>query len=257
RSVFDLNAEFAKELARKRTANAKDSPAALRAKIAKVIGMRPLDQQKPPTWKDKGRVERKDYHIDKLVMKTDAGIPLPALTFHPKDPADAAYLYLHDDGKLGDSQAGGPIEKLVGEGYAVVTVDLRGQGETSTGKRNDLLGDWKTYYLSYLLGKPLLGPRVEDALAAAHFVAYYQKAKDDPREVHLVGVGQAGVVALHAAAMRPDLFTSVTLRDAPRDWTSLIQQPVPAGQLDGTAHGALEVYDLPDLTRLIGKDKVR
>lgn len=255
RSVFDLNAEYAGELAKQRAAQVGDD-AALRARIAEVIGMRPLDQQKPPTWKDKGRVSRGDHHIDKLVMTTDSGTLLPALTFHPAAPVDAAYLYLHDDGKLGDSQDGGPIEQLVDDNFAVVSVDLRGQGETASGERNELLGDWKTYYLSYLLGKPLVGPRVEDTLAAAHFVAYYQKAKDDPREVHVVGVGQAGIVALHAAAMRPDLFTSVTLRDVPSDWTSLLAQDVPAGQLDSTAHGALAVYDLPDLVRLVGKDKV-
>ena len=113
------------------------------------------------------------------------------------------------------------------------------------------------HHLEGPLGKPLVGLRVEDALAAAYFVAYYQKEKDDPREVHLVGVGQAGIVALHAAAMRPELITSVTLRNVPRDWTSLIKQPVPAGQLDSAAHGALRVYDLPDLVRLAGKDKVR
>ncbi len=255
RSVFDLNAALAKELANKRKAIAAENPAKLRTRIAQVIGMRPLDKQKPPTWQDKGRVHRKNYHIDKLVMTIGSGVPLPALTFHPKEPADEAYLYLHDDGKLGDSQAGGPIEQLVNDGYAVVTVDLRGQGETSTGKRSDLLGDWKTYYLSYLLGKPLLGPRVEDALAAAHFVAYYQKPKDNPRKVHLVGVGQAGIVALHAAAMRPDLITTVTLRDVPRDWTSMIQQSTPQGQLESTVHGALKVYDLPDLRRLAGQDR--
>jgi pimeloyl-ACP methyl ester carboxylesterase len=88
-------------------------------------------------------------------------------------------------------------------------------------------------------------------------VAYYQKPKDAPRRVHLVGVGQAGIVALHAAAMRPELFASVTVRNTPRDWASVVKQPVPAGLMEGTVHGALEVYDLPDLVRLIGEDKVR
>ena len=86
---------------------------------------------------------------------------------------------------------------------------------------------------------------------------YYQKKKDDPRRVHLVGVGQAGIVALHAAALNPRLFASVTLRDTPRDWSSVVGQPIPAGQLDSAVHGALEVYDLPDLVRLAGEDKVR
>ena len=97
---------------------------------------------------------------------------------------------------------------------------------------------------------------MEDALAAGHFVAYYQKKKDDPRRVHLVGVGQAGIVALHAAALNPGLFASVTLRDTPRDWSSVVGQPIPAGLIDSTIHGALELYDLPDLVRLAGKEKV-
>ena len=102
-----------------------------------------------------------------------------------------------------------------------------------------------------------MGQRVEDALAAGHFVAYYQKTKNDPRRVHLVGVGQTAIVALHAAALNPKLFASVTLRDTPHDWTSVVGQSIPAGQLDSVVHGALEVYDLPDLVRLAGEDKVR
>ena len=55
----------------------------------------------------------------------------------------------------------------------------------------------------------------------------------------------------------PDLFASVTLRNTPRSWSSLVAEKRPAGQLDSTVHGALEVYDLPDLVRLVGEDKVR
>ncbi|MBP85905.1 MAG: hypothetical protein CMJ64_04180 [Planctomycetaceae bacterium] len=257
-SVFDLNAAYAVQLASKRKKLWEtESREAMTARVREVVGVRSDDKLSPPKWEDKGRVQREEYHIDKLVLRTDSGIPLPGLTFHPVSPDDDAYLYLHDEGKLGDSGAGGPIEELVDDGYAVVSVDLRGQGETSSGKRDDLLGDWKTYSLGYLLGQSLIGKRVEDVLAAGHFVAYYQKKKDSPRAVHLVGVGQAGIVALHAAAMNPKLFASVTLRDTPRDWSSVVEETVPAGQFDSTVHSALEVYDLPDLVRLAGEEKVR
>jgi hypothetical protein len=73
----------------------------------------------------------------------------------------------------------------------------------------------------------------------------------------LVGVGRAGLVALHAAALQPELFTSVTLRGVPREWTSVVSQPVPAGQLENAVHAVLEVYDLPDLVRLAGAEKVK
>ena len=207
-----------------------------------------------PTGVDLGRIQRETYHIDRLVLKTPNSV-LPGLTFHAADPQPDAYLYLHDSGKLGDTQPDGPVETLVAEGYVVVTIDLRGQAETATAKPDDLLGDWKNYYLAYLLGRPLLGLHVEDALAAGHFVAYYQTS--EPRDVHLVGVGQAGIAALHAAALRPDLFTTVTLRQTPHDWSSLIHEPVPKGQLTTAVHGALQTYDLPDLVELIGEERVK
>ncbi len=259
KSVFDLNTKQATVLATERKQSWSSlTPGERQAKVRERLQVRPISELKPPAWKDLGRVQRDGYHIDKLVLHTDSGVPLPALTFHPPTPADAAYLYLHEDGKLGDSQAGGLIEKLVNDGFAVVSVDLSGQGETSSDKKNDrLLADWKSYYMAYLLGKPLVGLRVEDALAAADFVAYYQKDRSSPRKVHLVGVGQAGIVALHAAALNPGLFASVTLRATPRDWTSVVRSQVPARQLESTVHGALEVYDLPDLVALAGEKKVR
>ena len=66
----------------------------------------------------------------------------------------------------------------------------------------------------------------------------------------------AGIVALHAAALRPDLFASVTLRGCPESWESIVRDPRPAGLLDTTVHGVLETYDLPDLVPLAGTDRV-
>lgn len=256
-SVFDLNTAYESELSLTRRSRWRDADnSRLDALVRKTIGVRPESEFKPPKFEDVDRIKRENYHIDKLVLRTGSGIPLPGLTFHPPSPVDDAYLYLHEDGKLGDSEVDGPIEDLISEGYAVVTVDLRGQGETASGNRDAMLTDWKTYYLSYLLGKSLVGLRVEDALAAADFVAFYQKKRTAPRKVHLVGVGHAGIVALHAAALNPDLFASVTLRKTPRSWATIVKQNSPAGHLDSTVHGVLETYDLPDLVNLIGREKV-
>lgn len=255
-TVFDLNARYAKDLAQQRATKKDSSSGEWRNSIRKLLQIDDAEIR-PPEFEDLGRITRDDYHIDKLVLRTHSAVPLPGLTFHPPSPSDDAYLYLHDEGKLGDTETGGAVEQLMADGYAVVTVDLRGQGETSSGKSDPLLSDWKTYYLSYLLGNSLLGLRVQDALAAGDFVAYYQKDRSEPRKVHLVGVGQSGLVALHAAALHPELFASVTLKGTPRSWTKIVAQSVPTGQLDSTVHGALQVYDLPDLVRLAGEDKVR
>ncbi|MFN0195549.1 MAG: acetylxylan esterase [Planctomycetaceae bacterium] len=255
RSVADLNAEYATELATLRQKLWEGTPhAELANRIRAKLGVRENDQLGTPEWTDVGRVQRDGYHIDKLVMKTEGGV-IPALTFHPPKPNADAYLYLHDGGKLADGAIGGEIEKLVKDGYVVVAIDLRGQGETAEGEPDKLHGDWKTFYMAYLLGKSLVGIYAEDAIVAGNFVAYYKTEK--PRDVHLIGVGQSGIAALHAAALHPGLFASVTLRGTPHDWTAIAGQPAAEGQLASTVHGALELYDLPDLVTLIGAEKVK
>jgi len=255
RSVFDLNAEREKQLAARRNKFWKSASTdeAIRA-VRETSGVRPLSQIPELSMKDVGRIDRDGYHIDKVVLKTPEGLPLPALTFHPKQPKSDAYLYLHGDGKQADAAAGGPIEKLVRKGHVVVAVDLRGFGETGPESRNDLLGNWKTFFLAYLLGDSLVGLRTEDALACGRWVANYETKK--PRKVHLIGVGAASIPALHAAALEPNLFDSVRLRNGMESWADVIADPVPAGILEHAVHGALGTYDLPDLVKLVGSKRI-
>jgi hypothetical protein len=255
RSVFELNAQIEAQLAvERRTFWEKTPKSDALAAVRKTVGVRPLEEIAPPKMVEAGRVDRADYHIDKFVLHTDSGVPLPGLTYHPQKPVRDAYLYLHEGGKHVDGAPGGPIEKLVKDGYVVVAIDLRGTGETAAGRPDGLLGDAKSYFLAYLLGQSLVGLHTEDALAGGQFVANY-KTKT-PRRVHLIGVGRAGIAALHAAALEPDLFASVTLRRMPASWSSLIPQSIPQGQLTTTVHGVLRTYDLPDLVRALDPAQV-
>jgi cephalosporin-C deacetylase-like acetyl esterase len=256
RSVFDINSEIEARLGPQRRSFWEKTPRgeALEA-VRKLAGIRRLADLPTAKMEEAGRVDRDGYHIDKLVLYTDSGVPLPGLTFHPAKPVRDAYLYLHEDGKAADGAPGGPIEALVKEGYVVVAIDLRGTGETAAGRRDSLLGDWKNFYLAYLLGQSLVGLHAEDAFHGGRFVANYKTS--NPRKVHLVGVGRAAIAALHAAALEPDAFASVTLRKMPKDWSSVVSQPVPEGLLPTAVHGALKIYDLPDLVRSIEPAKLR
>jgi hypothetical protein len=265
RSAFDLNADIEKGLAGKRrefwdaASKSDTSKAEALARVGQLAGIRPSDQIREPKMVETGRADRDGYHIDKFVLHTDSAVPLPGLTYHPATPSAETYLYLHDGGKTADGAPGGPIEKLVQAGSVVVAVDLRGTGETAPGgataRPDAMLGQWKSFYLAYLLGQPLVGLHAEDTIAAARFVANY-KTKT-PRKVHLVAVGRTSIPALHAAALAPELFASVTLKDSVQAWSPIVGQSVPAGQLTSTVHGALAVYDLPDLMRVIGQAKIR
>ncbi|MGN6545483.1 MAG: alpha/beta hydrolase family protein, partial [Aureliella sp.] len=256
RSVFDLNAEVAERLAVERQKQrATSDREALLADVRKLAAISPLEQLSKPTSNRAGKVERDGYHIDKLVIHTDSPVPLPALTYHPAEPAEEAYLYLHDGGKAADGAPGGPIEKLVRDGYVVVSVDLSGQGETAEGKADASLGDWKTFYMAYLLGKSVVGKHAEDIVAAGQWTDNYQSKH--PRELHLIANGRTTVAALHAAALNPDLFATVTLRGGPTSWSQVAKSPDEARWLTTTVHGALRNYDLPDLIKSLPEGKVR
>lgn len=256
RSVFDLNATIENDLAEQRRAFwKKTNKAEALETVRKLIGAPSPATIKEPRMEDVGKVNRDGYHIDKFVLYPEHGVPLPGLTYHPPQPADEAYLYLHDSGKTGDGEPGGPIEKLVKEGFVVVAVDLRGVGETGPAKVDTLLGNSRTYFLAYLLGKSFVGTHTEDILAARNFVANYKKK--EPRKVHLVAVGRASVPALHAAALAPEAFASVTLKRPLQAWSPVVKQSAPMGMLTSTVHGALRTYDLPDLIEVLGRDKLK
>lgn len=255
RSVFSLNAEIAHSLRHKRETFWASQPLTQTLdKVRQLAGIRPLAEIPERTFKNLGRVDREEYHIDKFVLECPGAAPLPGLTYHPVNPLSDAYLYLHEDGKLGDGAPNGPIEELLRQGYVVVSVDLSGMGETAAGGRNAQLGDWKNFYMAYLVGRSLVGMRAEETLAAARFVANYQTKT--PRKVHLAAVGEAAVPALHAAACERDLFASVTLKRSLDSWDAHLEKPVSPVLLSNTVHGALAHYDLPDLSRVLG-DKLR
>jgi len=75
-------------------------------------------------------------------------------------------------------------------------------------------------------------------------------------KVHLVGTGDAGVPALHAAALEPQLFESLTLRQVRKSWADVVRIKGATNQITTIVHGALKTYDLPDLVNSLPQDKV-
>jgi len=107
--------------------------------------------------------------------------------------------------------------------------------------------DWKNVYTAYLLGRSYVGMRAEDILICARFL----QQQEDGR-VDLVAVGHVSVPALHAAALEPDIFGSAKLIRGLVSWSNLIESGRSKNQLVNTVHGALTVYDLPDLAATLG-----
>jgi dienelactone hydrolase/pimeloyl-ACP methyl ester carboxylesterase len=240
KSVFDLNAALATEYAKKRAARPLPPDEFLDA-VGKLV----LPDTIPaPAFKttEAGAVETDRYTINKRVFSAGLGVPVPALVFEPKAEVPAAPLlvYVSDLG-------GAPIAESAGKvagGRRVMTVDLRGYGETAPalakdGKAPTFGVEFKESFLALHLNQPLLGQRTADLLGVINTT---------PKEqgVELLGLGAAGPVALHAAALNFRV-KAVTLDGALVSWDNVLRTPISHNQLANVVPGALKVYDLPDL----------
>jgi dienelactone hydrolase len=252
RSTYDLNRDFGKELAGRRKQLWKKTPRAdLLEQVRRSAGVRHLAQLPEAGVEEHGTIARAGLSVQKMVVIPEEGIFLPALLFVPREnPSGSALLYLHENGKGPDAGPGGPIEKLVQAGRAVLAVDLRGTGETQSkaGWGGDLFGsDTKDVLTAYLLGRSYVGMRAEDILTCARFL---QRKFKGP--VDMVAVGHVCVPALHAAAFEPQLLGSVKLVRGLISWSNVVELGQSRNQLVNAVHGALFVYDLPDLARTLG-----
>jgi cephalosporin-C deacetylase-like acetyl esterase len=256
RSTYDLNRDFEKCLAeRRRELWSTNDHAEVLNQVHKLAGIRRLADLPIPQVEKVGVVKRTGYSIDKLILKPEDGVYLPALMFVPEQASSqTAVLYVHEAGKQTDAAPDGPIEKLVQASRLVLAVDLRGTGETQqTGQKyfEDYFGsDGQDVYTAYLLGRSYVGMRAEDVLLCARFLRDSSRQQAAP--VDLVAVGYVGVPGLHAAALEPDMFGSVRLIRSLISWSGIIESGLSSNQLVNAVHGALTTYDLPDLAATLG-----
>ncbi|MDO4574747.1 MAG: hypothetical protein Q4D98_05985 [Planctomycetia bacterium] len=244
KSTYDYNREYAAELTQKRAENpiTKENVSQIR-EIAKIRPTAEIPQAKV-VFQSKPEAFGENVTLEKLVFQTDAKILLPAFRFVPKD-AKETVLYVNSNGKAAAYEE--DILPLLQAGKSVLAVDLRGWGETQAGTGNyfkpDCFGiDGQDFYIGYNLGCTHVGWRTEDILSVARWAG----------KVELVAVSEGCIPALHAAVLEPEFFTGTTLKACPESWTAVVEKGgFSTMPLTSVVHGALRVYDLPDLRKLL------
>ena len=154
RSAYELNEDYERQLAVHRAEIWKTGDRTqLLAKVRQLAGIHRLEELPKPKVENLGSLQRTGYRIEKLLLRPEEGLVLPALQFIPKEPkAGQAAIYLHEDGKAADAGPGGAIERLLQAGTTVLAVDLPGMGQTKaasdsgdgyTAYRDCVAGGWK------------------------------------------------------------------------------------------------------------------
>jgi dienelactone hydrolase len=100
-----------------------------------------------------------------------------------------------------------------------------------------------------LVGKTLLGMRVDDVIRAVDYLA--ARPDVDAKNITVVASGHMGLVALHAAVL-DSRIKHVTVDHVLKSYRSLLEAPMPVDAPQDILPGVLKKYDVPDLVRVLG-----
>ncbi|MFC1805943.1 acetylxylan esterase [Planctomycetota bacterium] len=253
--IWDFTIARAKALAPQREAFWKDNPkATCLAEVKRLAGIRP--RRIKAEVKAVGSIEREGYRIEKLVLERKGEVPVPALLFVPKPRKGElpGVLYADGRGKARDARPGGAVEKLVKAGRVVLSIDLRGCGETTVVKpRRYWNPEFSIAYLAIHINRCLLGQRVEDAREALEALA--ARPEVDAAKLSIIGIERGGPVALHLAAI-DERIGEVAIAQSIESWMDVVHTRLCKNQLNQIVPRALTRYDLPDLVAAIAPQKV-
>ena len=100
-----------------------------------------------------------------------------------------------------------------------------------------------------LVGKTILGMRVDDVIRAVDYLA--ARPDVDAKDITVVASGHMGLVALNAAVL-DSRIKHVTVDHVLESYRSLLEAPMPLDAPQDVLPGVLEKYDVPDLVRVLG-----
>lgn len=250
RTTYDINRDYEEELTEARTTMWKDlGVEEMLERVRATAGIRRLSDLPASLVETIAESQGEGYLLRKIVIRPENGVSLPALLFLPEGASGTPVLYADGNGKGASVEA---IMSLVASGRPVLAVDVRGTGETEqvnqTAMGPDIGLAWEDFFRAYALGKSYVGMRAEDILVSARWLSL---SVGTGLPVEAVGVGSVGVSTLHAAALEPGLFAHVTLRNSLVSWHDVVMHNATKGQLMNAVHGALCVYDFPDLVSVL------
>jgi len=146
------------------------------------------------------------------------------------------------------------LERLVASGHIVALMNPQQRaGEKPAfagGPLPPLLG---YYYLTgvrdQLVGRTILGYRIDDAIEAANYLS--RIVLPHKQGIFAEGWGHTALVLLHAAVLDPQL-TRVEVHNIPRSYAGILADPMPKDVAEDIAPGVLLRYDVPDLIEALG-----
>jgi dienelactone hydrolase len=216
----------------------------LRTEVFGVFPKLPKQTAQPGTSEDADGVRTVPVE-----MRSEPEMPLPILLrFKPSNKGKLpTCVLLHLDGKA-EALKHPLAATLVNAGWIVAAPDLRATGDTKpAGGVVAGAPDHNSAERAILVGRPLLGQWVFDVLCLLDWLDQQPGTNRD--RIAVVGIGEAGLIALCAAGLFEDRIAAAAALDGPV--TFVTEQAYALGTRMGLlAPGILRVGDVPQLAAL-------
>ncbi|HYC29501.1 MAG TPA: hypothetical protein VEB42_11800, partial [Chitinophagaceae bacterium] len=163
-------------------------------------------------------------------------------------------IWLPDNGKQSIADSPGLVRSYLAEGATVIISEVRGTGETADrADMNDpkyFNREYRNAMLSLHNGESIVSQRVKDVLLIIDYAKHYKL----PVEVH--ARGPVALAALHAVFFRKDAVAKLYLYNCIASFKDILNDPMRKDWYSWVVPGVLKYYDIPDLVKLVGEDKV-
>jgi len=196
-----------------------------------------------------------DVHVrHRFTLTTAPGINIQAEFYRPADGKHPMLLVLKNslDPALEPSRVE-EVKKfraLADAGTAVLVIAPRPSPPGIEETKASILGPfYLTELRAELVGKTLLGLRVDDVIAAVNFMQ--GSTTGDPNEISAHASGHLGLVLLHAAVLDPRI-KHITIDHTLESYKSLLEIPMPVDAPEDILPGVLRHYDIPQLIQTFG-----
>jgi len=187
--------------------------------------------------------DRGSYNLSKLSIQGENG-EVPALVAVPKASGRKPALLIVDS----DPEKALKTE-LAEQGTVVMAVGVTPTPPGTEGAKSPYLGTFNLLSLrAFLVGKTLVGMRVDDAIRAVDWLA--SRDDVDPKSISVYGSGPMGIVVLHAAAL-DSRMSRVAVEDTLASFRMVLDEPLHKLIPESVIPGVLPKYDLGDVIKAI------
>jgi len=206
-----------------------------------------------------GSFTKDGFHFQKIILRGPGFPPIPCIAGFPEStsPVTRIRIYFSEKGQSFILDNDTLLKRLAAGGYALLTADLRGMGETTDiSTQNDpkyMNREYRNAMLSLFVGLPLPGQRVEDVLHVLLFVDQYTPWRQLPVEVD--AGGPAAEAALLAAALNNRIH-QLNLSNLPHRLTDFLLHSTTPDQLSYVIPDALKNMDFPEIIQFVGPQKI-